>query len=68
MTEYTFDIKLFATVRVKANSEEEARCLAAEYLDSADCNFGAGPDGAPILAEASMDGEPELIEVEGEAV
>ena len=68
-TEYAFDVKLFATVRVKADSEEEARADLRAYLDCADCNGGAWANGDPILFEASVDDDsPELIEVDGEAV
>ena len=67
-TEYAFDVKLFATIRVKADSEEQARAMLREHLDTADANFGAWPDGTPILAEASMEGTADLIEVDGEAV
>lgn len=66
--EYTFDVKLFATIRVKADSEAQAKAMLREHLDAADANFGAWPDGNPILAEASMDGTADLIEVDGEAV
>jgi hypothetical protein len=67
-TEYAFDIKLLAAVRVKATSEREARRMLNDYLQAADCNFGAWPDGSPILAEASIDGEADLYEVNGEAI
>lgn len=68
--EYTFDVKLFAVIRVRAASESEARKMLTAALDAADANFGAWPDGSPILAEASLDhdGHDELIEVDGEAV
>lgn len=67
--EYAFDVRLFATIRVEAQSEEEARALIREHLDAADANFGAWPNGDPILAEASVDDhEMPLIEINGEAV
>lgn len=68
MTEYAFDVKLFATIRVKASSEAEARKMLHEALDCADSNFGAWPNGDPITAEASLDGRAELFEVDGEPV
>jgi hypothetical protein len=64
--EYAFDVKLLAAIRVKAASEQEAREKLAEHLQCADTNFGAWPDGSPILAEASIDGEADLYEVDGE--
>ena len=68
-TEYAFDVKLFATVRVKADTEEEARVYLCAYLDCADCNGGAWANGDPILFEATVDDDsPELIEVDGESV
>lgn len=66
MREFAFDVKLFASLRVKAESEAQARALLREALDCADANFGAWPDGSPILAEASMDGEPDLFEIDEE--
>lgn len=68
-TEYAFDVKLFATIRVKAETEDQARAMLREHLQCADTNFGAWPDGSPILAEASVDDDhPDLIEINGEAV
>jgi len=52
---YTFDVKMFAAIRVKAESEDAARELVRENLECADCNGGAWPDGSPILFEASVD-------------
>lgn len=66
--EYAFDIKLLAAVRVKATSEDMARRHLFECLDAADSNLGAWPDGSPILAEVSMDGEADLYEIDGEGV
>lgn len=66
MKEYVFDLKLFATIAVPAQSESEARKLIATHIDSASTNFGAWPDGSPILGEASADGEPDFIEVRPE--
>jgi len=65
--EYTFDVKLFATIRVRAKTATEARNLLDRHMRCADCNGGAWPDGSPILFEASPDGEPDLIEIDGEA-
>lgn len=64
MNEYLFDVKLFASVRVQADTETEARRLLADALDAADINAGAWPNGDPVVFEASQDGEPDLVEVE----
>jgi hypothetical protein len=68
MKEYAFDVKLFAAIRVKASSEGAARAMLVERLDCADANFGCWPNGDPILAEASIDGDADLYEIDGEAV
>lgn len=66
--EYSFDVRLFATIRVQAASEAEARQMLAAHMNAADCNGGAWPDGSPILFEASVDDtHPELIAIDGEA-
>jgi hypothetical protein len=64
--EYAFDVKLLAAIRVKAKSLDEARAMLNEHLQCADANFGAWPDGTPINAEASIDGDGDLYEVDGE--
>jgi len=66
MHEYCFDVKLLATVRVKARSESEARLELAGTLDCASAYFGLTSDGAPLTGEASLDGEALLIEIDGE--
>lgn len=65
MHEYAFDVKLFAALRVKARTEEEAREKLRAALDCADAHFGQ-LDGEPLTAEASLDGVPELYEIDGE--
>lgn len=65
--EYLFDVKLFASLRVKAGSEKEARAMLAKALDCAEVNCGQWPDGSPITAEASLDDDPpDLVEIDGE--
>lgn len=69
MGEYVFGVWLFSTIRVNADSEEQAHRLLREHINCADANFGAWPNGDPILAEASVaDDHPELIEIDGDAV
>lgn len=67
MAEFTFDIKMFTTITVSAESYEEAEGLIKD-LDCCDTNFGAWPNGDPILGEATVDGEPDLIAINGEFV
>lgn len=62
MNNFLFDVKIFAAIRVTARNEHEARAILAGVLNCADANFGSFPDGSPVLGEASMDGEPELVD------
>jgi len=66
MNEYLFDVNLFATIRIRAESEAEARATILDHLDCACINAVAWPNGDPILFEASVKGEPFLIEINGE--
>lgn len=68
MNEYLFDVKLFASVRVKARSVPAAREKLRAAFACASINAGAWPDGDPVLGEASQDGEADLIEVNGRDV
>jgi len=61
-TEYVFDVKLFAIVRVAAPDEATARQRLQEALDGASVNAGCWPNGDPILFEASLDGEADLLD------
>lgn len=63
MNEYLFDVKLFATIRVRADSEAEARTLILDHLDCACVNAGAWPNGDPILFEASARGNFPLLKL-----
>lgn len=67
--EYAFDVKMFATIRATATSEDEARQLVKDHIDSGEANFGAWPNGDPILASVTVDDdELPLLEIDGEAV
>ena len=72
MTNYLFDIKILATVRMNAPDEKTARYWLDEHLSGVEANLGCwveGPDiGEPIIAGCSVDGYADLIEVDGEAV
>lgn len=68
MHEYLFDVKLFAAILVKAESEAEARAMMEDRIECNTANLGSWADGSPILCEVSLD-EPEndeLIEIDGE--
>ena len=67
MNEYLFDVNLFATIRIKAESEDEARAMILDHLDCACVNAGVWPNGDPILFEASARGELPVIEINGES-
>lgn len=62
MHEYLFDVKLFASVRIKAVSRTEAWDMILA-LDGASVLFNDG-----ITGEASVDGDPYLVEVDGKDV
>jgi hypothetical protein len=66
MNEYLFDINLIAAIRIKAESEAEARVTILDHLGCACVNAGAWPNGDPILFEASASGDFHLIEINGE--
>lgn len=66
MNEYLFDVNLIATIRIEAASEDEARATILDHLDCACVNAGTWSNGGPILFEASVKGEPSLIEINGE--
>ena len=63
--EYAFDIKLWAVARVTADTLAEARSKLAEIVDCIDIGFD---NGGVKLTEASAEGDPDLIEIDGEAV
>lgn len=65
MSSYLFDVKMFASFRVEAASEAEARVILASVLDGAEANFGCWPDGSPVLSTVAMDGEADLLEDDG---
>lgn len=61
--EYAFDVKMFAVIRVTAKDENTARRMLEDAMDCASINCGAWPNGDPITAEASMDGDPDLVSI-----
>lgn len=65
MPEYAFDVKLWATARVEAETEEKAREILANVVSCLDVSLDA--HGVKI-AEACAEGDYDLVEIDGEAV
>lgn len=70
MHEYLFDVKLFASVRVTAENENEARKKLERLLTTADVAVTDPDDGGDNVHyfEASVDGEADLMEIDGEDI
>ena len=62
--EYAFDVTLLAAIRIHATSEDEARTKLHDVLECA--TVSAHVDGKPINFEATIEGEGELYEIDGE--
>lgn len=65
--EYAFDIQAFGTLRINADSQEEAEKILDNLLDCASVNYGSFPDGSPAVGELSAE-DYWLFEVDGEGV
>lgn len=63
--EYLFDLRLFASIRVRATSQKEALKMLSESLHCEAVSLGEWPDGSQILAEVSADDDADLIQVDG---
>jgi len=63
--EYTFEVRLFTSIRVKAQSLQEAKDGLEELLECVTINLGE-IDGEAIVVEASVEDEPRLVEFDGE--
>ena len=68
MNEYLYDVKMFATFRVTAESKQAAVKWLNENCDCLAVVVGEDASGATVTGEASQDGEPFLCEVNGEPV
>jgi len=71
--EYAFDVKLFAIVRVEANSLVTAKWAVEKSLSCADLNVSfEDKRGSVKVTDASVEMDdvcgPELVEVDGEYV
>lgn len=60
--EFTFDVKLFAEVSVRAHDEESASQIIKDAIDGTSANLGSWPNGDPIVTDVSIDGEPDFVE------
>ena len=70
MREYAFDVKMFAVVRVKAETRKKAEKILEAALDCADLNVSAhSREGSAQVTEASIYVDdvnyPYLFEVDG---
>lgn len=65
--EYAFDVKLFASLRIRAANRKEADAKLRDLLECATARFGADEKGDPRYMEVSLDTEDggELIEIDG---
>ena len=57
---YAFNVTLLTSIRVDARSLKEAKDKLKKWLDCATVNLGE------MVAKASMEGEPDLFEFDGE--
>lgn len=65
--EYLFDVKLFASIRITAENETEARKQLQALLDCADVAVSDPDDNDQTLTfECSQDGEADLMQIDGE--
>jgi hypothetical protein len=68
MVEFTFDVKAFAIVRVKAKDEAAARAMLEPFCDFLTGNPWRDGDSSAVADSVAMDGEADLLEVDGEAI
>src|SRR3546814_16569771 len=61
--EYLFDLRLFASIRFRANSVREARAMLSASLHCVTANMGAWPDGSTIMAEVCSDHTAHVMEI-----
>lgn len=64
---YGFDFKLTGALHVEADSVQQAIDHLKTLLDCASTNFGE-IHGTPAVGEVSLDGEPELFEIDDDAI
>jgi hypothetical protein len=72
MHEYLVDIKLIATLRLKASSPEELSEMLDELFEGAEVTFGFLDEpitGSVAMQDNILSGDPdfEIVEIDGEA-
>ena len=65
---FTFDVSLYAPIKVTAENEKDARRLLSEHVSTVSCVAGHWPNGGLIIFDATIDegdSASELIEIDG---
>lgn len=66
---YTFDLELYTAIRVTAPNLSAARNLLQQCINGVEANFGAWPNGDPIIGTVGIpDDTGTVVEIDGEAV
>lgn len=66
---FTFDVELYATIEVKAINKSAAKNLLLDRVHQSEANFGAWPNGDPILGNIGLPDEAiTLVMIDGEPV
>ena len=68
MTRYLYDVQLFVTIPIEAESEDKAYAQVVGMLQDASLNAGCYEDGSPVLLDVGMIDGIDLVEVDGEPV
>ena len=61
MTEFTFQVTLLASIRVKEKTKAEAELKLRTAIEGSDANLGM-LDDAPIVVPVEIEGDFDLIE------
>lgn len=67
MASFEFDVNLFSSVTINAETEGEARAWVKAHLRGVSCDFGPGPKGETLTACGSVEGF-DLIAINGSDV
>ncbi len=54
MPDHKFDIELYTSVTVTADTEEAARQMIIDRMENVEANFGSWENGDPILGEIGI--------------
>jgi hypothetical protein len=70
MPKFTFDLTLYTTIQIPADSEEQARIFLRNHVNGGEANLGSLPNGDPIISEIHLYHEDDhpIIEIDGNAV